>query len=85
MDENTLSSTLSYEYALSAGSTLMADYALQRVKPSGLTAKTSHSAGLAVAFDLGATDISLQLSLTRDAGDPGWSFDFSVSAAINLL
>lgn len=85
MDENTFSSTLSYKYALSAGSTLMADYALQRVKPSGLTAKTSHSAGLAVAFDLGATDISLQLSLTRDAGDPGWSFDFSVSAAINLL
>ena len=85
MNENTLSATLSYEYALSQDSTLMADYVLQRVKPAGLTANTSHSAGLAVGFDLGGADILLQISLTRDAGDPGWSFDLSVSAALDLL
>ncbi|MCK5827913.1 hypothetical protein KAH43_05240 [Candidatus Bipolaricaulota bacterium] len=85
MDENTLTSTLSYEYALTEDSTVIADYVLQRVKPSGVVASTSHAAGLAVGFDLGGADILLQISLTRGDGDPGWSFDLSVSAAMDLL
>jgi hypothetical protein len=63
----------------------MADYVLQRVKPAGLVANTSHSAGLAIAFDLGGADVLLQVSLTRGAADPGWSFDLSISAALDLL
>lgn len=85
MNENTLTATLSYEYAITEDSTVIADYALQRVKPAGLVANTSHAAGLAVAFDLGGADILLQISVTRGAGDPGWSFDLSVSAAMDLL
>lgn len=85
MDENTLTSTLSYEYALTEDSTVIANYVLQRVKPSGLVANTSHAAGLALGFDVGGTDILLQISLTRGAGDPGWSFDVSISAAMDLL
>lgn len=85
MDENTLTSTLSYEYDLTEDSTVIADYVLQRVKPSGVVASTSHAAGLALGFDLGGADILLQISLTRGAGDPGWSFDVSISAAMDLL
>ena len=85
MNENTLSASLSYEYALTEDSTLIADYALQRVKPLDLVANTSHAAGLAIGFDLGGADILLQISFTRKAADPGWSLDISVSAAMDLL
>jgi hypothetical protein len=85
MDENTLTSTISYEYDLTEDSTVIANYVLQRVKPSGVVASTSHAAGLALGFDLGGADILLQISLTRGAGDPGWSFDVSISAAMDLL
>jgi len=85
MNENTLTATLSYEYELTQDSTLLADYALQRVKPDGAVASTNHAAGLAIGFDLGGADILLQISLARGAGDPGWSFDLSVSAAMDLL
>jgi len=85
MNENTLTSTLSYEYALTEDSTVIADYVLQRVKPAGAIANTSHAAGLAIGLDLGGANILLQISLTRGAGDPGWSFDLSVSAAMDLL
>ncbi|MFC2079414.1 hypothetical protein ACFLSZ_05505 [Candidatus Bipolaricaulota bacterium] len=85
MNENTLTATASYEYALTEDSTLIANYALQRVTPAGLVANTSHSAGLAIGFDLGGADILLQVSLTRGAADPGWSFDITVAAAMDLL
>jgi len=85
MNENTLTANLNYEVALGADSDIIANYALQRVKPAGLVANTSHAAGLALGFDLGGADILLQISLTRGAADPGWSFDLSVSAAIDLL
>ena len=73
MNENTLTAALSYEYALTEDSTVIADYVLQRVKPAGLVANASHAAGLALGFDMGGADILLQISLTRGAGDPGWS------------
>ena len=85
MNENTLTATLSYEYELTEDSTLLADYALQRVKPADAVASTNHAAGLAIGFDLGGADILLQISLARGTGDPGWSFDLSVSAAMDLL
>jgi len=85
MNENTLSATLNYEYDLTEESTLIANYALQRVKPAGLVANTSHAAGLAIGFDLAGADVLLQISLTRGAADPGWSLDISVSAALDLL
>jgi hypothetical protein len=85
MNENTLVASLSYEYALTEDSTLNANYLLQRVKPAGLTANVNHAAGLSIGFSVGAADVLLQLSLTRGAGDPGWSTDLSVSAAMDLL
>jgi len=85
MEENTLSSTLSYEYAISETSTLFADYAFQRVKPLGLAANTSHAASLLLGFDVQGVDIGLQVTVTREPGDPGWSIDVSLSAAMDLL
>jgi len=84
-EENTLSATLSYEYELSETSTLFADYAYQRVQPLGLDANVSHAASVSLGFDLRAVDIGLQVSLTREPGDPGWSIDVSISAAMDLL
>jgi hypothetical protein len=85
MNENTLNATLSYEYALTDESTLIVDYVLQRVKPAGLTATASHSAGVAIGFDIAGIDILVQASFTRDTGDPGWSTDVSLTAAMDLL
>jgi len=84
-DENTLTANLTYEYLLSETSTVTASYSLQRVKPAGLPANINHAASLSVGFDIGGADVVLQISLTREAGDPGWSIDVSVSAAMDLL
>jgi len=84
-DENTLTANLSYEYLLSETSTVTAGYSLQRVKPAGLPVNVSQAASLALGFDIGGADVVLQISLTRDAGDPSWSIDVSVSAAMDLL
>jgi hypothetical protein len=85
LEENTLSATLSYEYELSDDSTLLVDYAFQRVQPLGLTANVSHAASLHLGFDINGVDIGFQVALTREPGDPGWSIDVSVSAAMDLL
>ncbi|MGB2984108.1 MAG: hypothetical protein WBC63_09690, partial [Candidatus Bipolaricaulia bacterium] len=85
MEENTLTATLSYEYELGEESKLYADYAFQRVKPLGLPANVSHAASMSVGFDINGIDIGLQVSLTREPGDPGWSIDVSISAAIDLI
>jgi hypothetical protein len=84
LEENTLSATLSYEYELSDESTLVVNYAFQRVQPLGLTASVSHAASIRVGFDFNGVDIGLQVSLTREPGDPGWSIDVSLSAAMDL-
>lgn len=85
LNENTLSTTITYEYELSDTSELVIDYAFQRVQPLGLPANTSHAAALSVGFDVGGADVGLQVALTREPGDPGWSIDVSVSAAMDLL
>jgi len=85
MNENTLSASASYEVGLTEESTLIVDYVLQRVKPDGLSATTSHSAGVSVGFDIAGIDLLIQASFTRDTGEPGWSTDISLSAAMDLL
>jgi hypothetical protein len=84
LEENTLSATLSYEYELSAESTLKVKYSFQRVKPLGLAANVSHAASLDIGFDVNGVDVGLQVALTREPGDPGWSIDVSFSAAVDL-
>lgn len=84
-DENTLTATLGYEYELSEDVSLDVDYSLQRVKPSGQPVKLSHAALLALGFDIGGADVAVQVSLTREAADPGWSIDVSLSAALDVL
>jgi hypothetical protein len=85
VSENTLNASVNYEYALAEGSALIADYVLQRVKPAGLAAATSHSASVAIGFDIAGIDTLIQVSFTRGTGDPGWSIDISVAAAMDLL
>jgi len=85
LNENTLTVTGTYEYQLTESSTFYADYTMQRVQPSGLPASVSHSAGLSLGFNYRGADIGIQVSLTREAGDPGWSIDVSLSASMNLL
>jgi len=84
-EENTLSATLSYEYEISETSTLVSDYAFQRIQPLGLDAKISHAASLELEFDINGVDVGLQIALTREPGDPGWSIDISISAAMDIL
>jgi len=85
MNENTLTASLSYEYELSEESTLIVDYAFQRVQPLGLSANVSHSASMSLGFDINGIDVGLQLTVTREPGDPGWSIDVSVSAVMDLI
>jgi len=85
MNENTLSASVSYEYAITEESTIVADYVLQRVKPAGLDATASHSAGIALGFDISGIDVFVETSFTRSTGDSGWSTGISVSAAMDLL
>jgi len=85
MNENTLNASASYEVALTDESTLIADYVLQRVKPDGQAPTSSHAAGLSIGFDVAGIDILVEASLTRTTGDPAWSTDISLSAAMDLL
>ncbi len=85
MEENTVSASFSYEYELSEESTFLVNYALQRVQPSGLPANVTHSASMSIGFDVRGVDIGLQVALSREPGDPGWSIDVSVSAVMDLI
>jgi hypothetical protein len=85
MNENTLSAVASYEYSLSEDATVSASYSLQRVKPAGVVATMTHSAGLTLGLNVSGVDVLLQFAATRDPGDPGWSYDISISAAMELL
>jgi len=85
MDQNKLAVNAGYEYDYSNDGSIAATYTLQRVKAAGVDAATNQAASLAVSLDVGGADVVLQVSLTRNAGDPGWSIDVSVSAAMDLL
>ena len=84
LEENTLSATLSYEYELSATSALDIGYSFQRVQPLGLTANVSQAASLDIGFDANGIDVGLQIALTREPGETGWSIDVSLAAAVDL-
>jgi len=84
LEENTLSATLSYEYVFTEESTLNVKYSFQRVKPLGLEANVTHSASLDIGFDVDDVEMGLQVALTKEPDDPGWSIDVSISAAIDL-
>jgi len=84
-EENTLAVTASYDYALSEDTTFIANYSLQRVQPLGQTAADSHSASLAIAFNLGGANVSLQIALTKGVGAVDWSKEITISATMDLL
>jgi len=85
LEENTLTARVSYESDVSEDSTLVVDYVLQRVKPAGQAATSSHAASLAIRFDIQGINMGVDVGLSKDSGDPGWSIDVSVSAAMDLL
>ncbi|MEA1871529.1 MAG: hypothetical protein U9N00_04990 [Candidatus Bipolaricaulota bacterium] len=85
-EENTLTVAASYDYALSEDTTVIAKYNLQRVQPLGEDAAAdSQSASLAIAFNLGGANVSLQLALTKGVGAVDWSKEITISATMNLL
>lgn len=85
VNENALALRASYDYALSATSSLRATYALQRVQPLGDPATMSHAAALTLGFVLGRADMGLQVSFSKAADHPAWTIDISLSAAMSLL
>jgi hypothetical protein len=85
MEENTVSGTVSYIYEMSETGTLSLNYAFQRVKPLALPANASHSVSLGLGFDVSGVNVGLQVALTREADDPGWSIDVSLSMVADLF
>jgi len=84
-EENTLTVSASYDYSVNGTTTLIAKYSLQRIKPFGLEATDTQSATLELAFNVGRADVAFQLALTKTADATGWSQDFVISAAMDLL
>jgi len=85
LEENTLSVRVSYDWAISATSTLLAAYNLQRVQPLGLDASASHALSLLMGFVVGKTDFGVQLALSKASSAPAWTIEVSVSAALDVL
>jgi hypothetical protein len=85
LDENSLVGCASYVVDLGEGQAMTAGYTLSRVKPSGVPATTMHQASLGLAFSLSRGSLGLQASVSHKTGEPGWSIDVSLSAALELL
>ncbi len=85
LNENAITATLVYEYELSQDGSLVVNYAFQRAKPADAAASISHAASIGLGFDIGGADLGLQVSLTKEAADPAWSIDVSISATMKLL
>ncbi|MBN1859379.1 hypothetical protein JW848_09265 [Candidatus Bipolaricaulota bacterium] len=85
LDEHTMNASARYQRNINEDSTLLLNYVLQRAKPAGGTESTNHAATASIGFDVSGVDITLGASLSKSAGDPGWSLDISVGAAMELL
>ena len=84
VDQNTIKVRGSYDYILSATSSLRATYTLLRVQPLGQPASTSQTVAAFLGFTLGHADMGLQASLSKSAGASDWSLDVSISAALSF-
>ena len=85
IQENTLGLTASYVYTLTDQLSFHADYALKCMpKEEGLM-NASHSASFELALGLGGANVALQLALTKEPDVSGWSSDFTISMAMDLL
>jgi len=85
LQRHTLTATASGELVLSADASLLADFSLQRVQPLGRAASNSMSCGASLSFDVGGADVSIQLALSKDAGETEWSRDITLAASMDLL
>ena len=85
LDENTLIGAASYVLDFAPGASLSVGYTLTRVKPAGLAASVAQEASLGLAFAVSFGSLGLQVSVLQESGDPGWSIDVSMSAALDLL
>ncbi len=85
MEENTLAASLTYNTEVSDTTSMQAAYTLQRVKPLGLDAVTTHRIGIDLAANVAGADVVLGISTHRTTGDSGWTFDITISAALTLL
>jgi hypothetical protein len=85
LDENSLVGSASYVVDLGKGQAVTTGYKLSRIKPSGVPATTTHQASLGLVFSLSRGSLGLQASVSHRTGEPGWSIDVSMSAALELL
>jgi len=85
LDENSLVGSASYVVDLGEGRAVTAGYTLSRIKPSGVPAAATHQASLGLVFSLSRGGLGLQASVSHRTGEPGWSIDVSMSAALELL
>ena len=84
-DENTLVGSFSYEILIGNTSSVEASYMLQRIKPGGNPAATTHEISCNLLFEVAAVDVMLRLTLARTTGDAGWSIEAGMAAALDLL
>ncbi|MCD6494905.1 hypothetical protein J7K60_02505 [Candidatus Bipolaricaulota bacterium] len=85
IQENTLGLTSSYVYALTDQLAFHADYALECMTKDEGSMNVSHSASFELALGFGGANVALQLALTKEPDVPGWSSDFTISMAMDLL
>jgi hypothetical protein len=85
LSENKLVVNASYKYKYSENGTVTATYGMQQVKPVDAVVLRSQSANISLSLGVGGADVVLQLGLSRGADQAGWSVDFSISAAMELL
>ncbi|MCD6128783.1 hypothetical protein J7J35_03640 [Candidatus Bipolaricaulota bacterium] len=85
MEQHTLTLSASYDYQLTDTTSFTAEYSLRQVKPKGQVPAGDQSASFQLAFNLGKTDLSLQVTFSKVAEAPGWTQDFLISVGMDLL
>ena len=85
IQENTLGLTGSYVYTLTDQLAFHADYALKCTTQEEGLVNIGHSASFELALGFRGANVALQLALTKEPDVPGWSSDFTVSMAMDLL
>jgi len=84
-EQYTLTLSASYDYQLNDTTSFTAEYAMRQVKPLGQVPAGDQSASFQLSFDLGGVDLTLQVTFSKVAEAPGWTQDFLISVAMDLL
>jgi len=85
LGENTSILDVIYAAELADGNEVRAEYSITRFSAEANAAVVSQSAGVEYTLDWKPADVVLNLSLSKESGDPRWTVDLSISLAIDLL